>query len=129
VDHGLGWGAAADGLLALHFAFIAFVVLGGFCVVWRPRWAWLHLPALAWGIWIEISHGICPLTPWENALRQHAGEAGYPGGFIEHYLMPIIYPPGLLPTTQWLLAVLLVSLNALLYGWAVARHRRRRHDL
>lgn len=116
---------AADALLVLHLLFILFATLGGALVLWRARFALLHLPALAWGLWIEWSHGICPLTPLENALRQSAGDAGYEGGFIEHYLLPLIYPPGLQPAHQLLLAAVLVALNLLLYGAAIYRWRKR----
>jgi hypothetical protein len=117
---------AADTVLLLHLAFILFAVLGALLVAWRTGFAWLHLPALAWGLWIEITHGICPLTPLENALRRRAGDAGYDGSFIEHYLSPLIYPPGLEPAHQWWLAALLAAINLLLYGFALLRWRRRR---
>ena len=116
---------AADAVLVLHLAFILFAILGGLLVAWRPRIAGLHLPALAWAAWIVATHGICPLTPLENALRQRAGEAGYGGGFIDHYLVPLIYPPGLTPAHQNWLALVLVAANTLLYGWALFRIRRR----
>ena len=116
---------AADAVLLLHLLFILFVALGALLVAWRPRWAWLHAPALAWGLWISLTHGICPLTPLENALRHLAGEAGYAGSFIDHYLVPLIYPPGLTPAHQFWTATLLAAYNLLLYGWAVFRHRRR----
>jgi hypothetical protein len=117
---------AADAVLVLHLAFILFAALGGLLVVWRAAAAWLHLPALAWATWIVATHGICPLTPLENALRRAAGQAGYPGGFIEHYLVPLIYPPGLTPAHQLWLAALLAGSNALLYGWAFLRRRGMR---
>jgi len=116
---------AADAVLLVHLLFILFMALGGLLVVWRARWAWLHLPAVAWGVWIESTHGICPLTPLENSLRRAAGERGYAGGFVEHYLVPLIYPPGLTPALQAGLALALVTVNFLLYGWAALRFRRR----
>ena len=117
---------AADAVLVLHLLFILFLALGGALVVWRPPAVWLHLPALGWGVWIELTHGICPLTPLETSLRRAAGEAGYAGGFIDHYLVPLIYPPGLTPVHQFWIAVVLVVSNALLYGWALLRHRARK---
>ena len=88
------WSLLADGLVILHFAFTAFVVLGGF-LTWRwPRIALIHIPALAWGCWVEVSHSICPLTPLENHFRRLGGEAGYSGGFLAHYLVRLLYPPG-----------------------------------
>lgn len=117
---------AADAVLVVHLLFILFAASGALLVLWRGRIAWLHLPALAWAAWIVGTHGICPLTPLENSLRRAGGAAGYPGGFIDHYLMPLIYPPGLTPAQQTGLALLLVASNALLYGWALFfRYRRK----
>ncbi len=82
----------ADGIVVLHFLFIAFVVLGGVLALRWPRLAWVHLPAACWGATIELSGWICPLTPIENRFRQAAGEAGYAGSFIGHYLLPVLYP-------------------------------------
>ena len=120
------WSLLADALVAFHFAFTAFVVFGGF-LAWRWRWlAALHLPALAWGCWVEVSHSICPLTPLENHFRQLGGEAGYTGGFLAHYLVAVLYPPGLTWHIQWLLAGLLVLLNAVAYARLLARMRSER---
>jgi hypothetical protein len=115
---------AADMVLVVHLAFILFAAFGALLVVWRPWLAALHLPALAWGVWIELAHGICPLTPLENSLRRVAGEAGYSGGFIDHYLVPLIYPAGLTPAHQNWIAFGLVAVNVLLYGWALAKRVR-----
>jgi hypothetical protein len=114
-----------DSLVLAHFGFIAFVVVGGF-LAWRWRWlVWLHLPAVVWGALIEFAGWICPLTPWEVALRRAAGQAGYEGGFMEHYLIPIIYPGALTRTIQVGLGTLVVGINLLAYaGWV--RHGRRR---
>ncbi|MBV8062574.1 MAG: DUF2784 domain-containing protein [Nevskia sp.] len=117
---------AAGAVVVFHLCFIAFAVFGGWLVLWRLRCAWLHLPALAWAAWIELSHGICPLTPLENHFRHQAGEAGYSGGFIEHYLLPVIYPPGLEPVDQVSLAALLVVMNLALYAAVIVRWRRRK---
>ena len=86
---------AADAVMLIHFAFIAFALLGSFLVLWKRWVVWLHLPALAWGAWIEASGNICPLTPLENRYRALAGESTYGEGFISHYLTPLIYPEGL----------------------------------
>ncbi len=116
----------ADAVVVLHLAFILFVVLGGLPAI---RWRWvalLHLPAMAWGVWIEMSGGICPLTPLENELRRAAGEAGYAGGFIEHYLVPVVYPPGLDRALQLVLGAALAVWTAFVYWrvWRAARARR-----
>jgi len=81
----------AAAVVLIHGAFVLFAVLGGLLVLWRRRWAWLHLPALLWAAYIELTGGICPLTPLENRLRVLAGEAGYPGDFIGQYLLPLLY--------------------------------------
>ena len=118
------WSLLADSLVIIHFAFTTFVIFGGF-LAWRWRWfAWLHLPALAWGCWVEISHSICPLTPLENHLRQLGGDAGYSGGFLAHYLGRILYPPGLTSQTQWVLAALLILINIAAYGRLLLQRRR-----
>jgi hypothetical protein len=119
----MGWRLLADLLVAIHLAFAVFVIFGGF-LAWKWRWAVLaHLPALAWGLWVETSGEICPLTPLENHLRHLAGEAGYAGGFLEHYVVPLLYPPGLTRADQWVLAALLLAINLLAYG-ALLRPRR-----
>jgi len=119
---------AADAVLVLHGLFIAWVVAGGLAALWRSWLVWLHLPAAAWGVWIEWSGGLCPLTPLENRLRAAAGEQGYRGGFIEHYLTAAIYPDGLTRDVQWWLGVGVIVVNAAVYAFVVARviARRRR---
>jgi len=115
----------ADAVLALHAAFVLFVVLGGAAAWLRPCIAWLHGPAVAWAVWITISGGTCPLTPLENAFRHAAGQAGYAGGFIEHYLTMLIYPTGLTRPVQIALGVAAALLNLVIYLALWARHRRR----
>lgn len=116
----------ADLVVALHLAFVAFAIAGGL-LVWRYPWiAWLHLPALLWAIGIEIYGGVCPLTPLENWLRVMAGEAGYVGGFVEHYLLPVLYPAGLTRDTQVILGFGLAGLNALIYFGLLRRRARGR---
>jgi hypothetical protein len=120
------WGILADAVVLAHLAFVAFVVAGGF-LTWRwPCAALGHLPALAWGLWIELSGDVCPLTPLENHLRARAGEAGYAGGFVEHYVIPVLYPPGLTHHTQWVLAAVLLVLNVAAYGGLLVRARPRK---
>lgn len=118
----------ADAVLALHFAFILLVIFGAL-LVWRwPRLVWLHLPALLWGAGIELAGGICPLTPLENELRALAGQAGYRGGFIEHYLLPLIYPEALTRGVQVGLGLGVLVFNAVLYAalWRAGRIDGRR---
>lgn len=115
---------AADLVVIVHLGFIAFVGLGALlCLRWK--WvAWLHLPAVIWGAAIEFRGGVCPLTPLEQRLRVAAGDAGYAEGFIEHYLMPIIYPSGLDGFFQYTLGVLVIVMNLAIYGWVLFRHVR-----
>ena len=117
--------ALADLILALHLVFVLFVVLGGLLVLRWPRIAWLHIPAAIWGVLIEFTGWICPLTPLENSLRTRGGEAGYSGGFIEHYIQPLLYPAGLTRSTQVVLGSLVLALNLTAYGIMVSRMRRQ----
>ncbi len=118
---------AADLVASLHLAFVVFVVSGGLLVLRWPRSAWLHLPAVAWGASIELLGWICPLTPLENRLRHEAGLAGYEGGFVEHYLLPLLYPASLSRSVQVILGLSVLLINAVLYG-SILR-RRFRHPL
>ena len=116
---------AADAVVTFHLLFIIFVLLGGLLVL---RWPWaalLHLPAMAWGAAVEFLHLYCPLTPLENALRSRAGDQGYDGGFIEHYLIPLIYPAGLTPQIQLWLGGIVLLINASVYGAFLVRGVRR----
>ncbi|MGH7618603.1 MAG: DUF2784 domain-containing protein [Gemmatimonadaceae bacterium] len=115
----------SDAVVLLHAAFVLFVVAGGALVLKWPRVAWAHLPCAVWGALIELTGWICPLTPLENALRQRAGEAGYAGGFVEHYVLHTLYPTGLTRSTQFLLGALVISINAGAYSMVIARRRRR----
>ncbi len=117
------YASAAMLVLTLHLAFIVFVAGGAFLVLRRPRLAWLHLPAAAWGVFVEVSGHGCPLTLLENALRMRAGLDGYAEGFLEHYLLGLLYPNGLTRTMQFVLAFLVLTVNGVLY----ARIWTRRH--
>lgn len=115
----------ATAVLLVHLAFILFVVLGGL-LAWRwPKLAWLHVPAVLWGAYTEFAGVICPLTPWENALRRLGGESGYAGGFIEYYLIAAIYPDGLTREVQFALGTGVLLINAIAY-WRLAVLLRRR---
>jgi hypothetical protein len=117
---------AADALLIVHFAFVLFVVAGGLLVYRWSRWAWVHVPAFAWGALIEFNNWVCPLTPLEQRLRMAAGEEGYGGGFVEHYLLPLIYPEGLTRELQLALGLLVLVVNAVVYGiWSWRQWRKR----
>jgi hypothetical protein len=115
---------AADLIVLVHLGFILFVVLGGLLVLRWPRVAWIHVPAVIWGALIEFAGWICPLTPIENWLRGAGGSAGYTGGFIEHYIVPIVYPTELSRETQILLGAVVVVVNCVAYGVGWIRGRR-----
>lgn len=119
------WRIAADALVLLHLVFILFVLLGGLLLLRWPRLLCLHLPAVAWGIVVECLHLGCPLTPWENHLRRRAGQAGYEDGFIEHYLIPLIYPAGLTPQIQLWLGSIVLLVNLSVYACLIWRRHSK----
>ncbi|MGH7288185.1 MAG: DUF2784 domain-containing protein [Myxococcota bacterium] len=114
----------ADVTVLLHFTFVVFVVLGGLLVVRWPRVAWVHLPAAAWGAWVEFAGWVCPLTPLENWLRTQGSGPAYTSSFIEHYLMPLLYPSSLSRELQYALGALLVLVNAVIYAVVLRRRAR-----
>ena len=116
----------ADVVVALHLAFILFVMLGGLLVLWRRWMAWVHLPAMAWGAWVSAAGWICPLTPLENWLRLKAGQAGYTGDFTSHYITPLIYPEGLTRELQIIIAAIVLLVNAAVYTVVIRRSRMAR---
>jgi len=120
---------AADLVVLIHFCFILFVILGGFLVIKWRQLIWLHLPAAVWGALIEFYGWICPLTVLENQLRQANG-GSYSTGFIEHYIIPLIYPAGLTRDIQLLMGVAVVVVNLFVYSQVVKKFRetRKRHD-
>jgi hypothetical protein len=115
----------ADVLVIVHLLFVAFVVAGGFLLARWPKLVWLHLPAAAWGAYIEFSGGICPLTPLENRLRVLGGGSAYSGDFVERYVLPILYPGYLTLPLQQVLGGVVVGVNLVAYGLAYAAWRRR----
>ena len=116
----------ADLVLVLHFAFVVFAVLGALLVLRWQRLVWIHVPLALWAVVVELTGWMCPLTPLEKSLRNTGGAAGYPGGFIEHYLLPVIYPPGLTREVQIVLGLALLAINALVYRAVWRRWRRSR---
>lgn len=116
----------ADAVVLLHFLFILFAVAGGLLVLYRLYVAVFHLPAVLWGAYVEFSGTICPLTPLENHFSQLAGSDGYSSGFIDHYLVPVIYPAALTHQVQILLGLFVVAVNVLLYLVVFRRHFRHR---
>jgi hypothetical protein len=116
---------SADAIVVLHLLFVAFVVLGGLLVLRWRRVAWAHLPAAAWGAWIEFVGWMCPLTPLENWLRMRGGSTTYTTSFVERYLLPVLYPESLSRDVQWMLGLLVVAVNGIIYS-VVVRSRRKR---
>jgi hypothetical protein len=119
------YAALADAVLLLHAAFVAFVALGGLLVARWPRLAFIHIPAALWGALVELCGWFCPLTPLENRLREASGGVGFEEGFIEHYLVPLLYPGTLTRELQALLGALVVFVNVVVYGWIWRRARQR----
>src|SRR5262249_29945835 len=118
--------ALADIVVLIHGAFVLFVVFGAVLVIAWPRVAWIHTPCAVWGVLIEFAGWICPLTPLENALRHRAGEAGYTGGFVEHYVLHALYPDAFTRQIQWALGGFVAIVNIAAYAYILARLRRRR---
>ncbi|MDB5845219.1 MAG: hypothetical protein JWP79_2529 [Polaromonas sp.] len=112
---------AADAVLLLHLAFIGFAVFGGLLALRWRRMPLLHLPAVAWAVYVELTGSLCPLTAIENSFRLGAGQSGYAGGFVEHYLFPLVYPPGLTREVQWILAAGVAGINIAVYSWLAFR--------
>ena len=117
------WSLLADLAVIVHLIFIVFVLLGGLLILWRRWLAALHLPAVAWAVILELNRLICPLTPLENYLRRAAGEQGYSGGFIQHYLIPLIYPSGMTPGLHLLLGIVTLVINLAVYIYVIWRLR------
>jgi hypothetical protein len=115
----------ADVTVVLHFAFVLFVLLGGVLVVRWPRAAWIHLPAVGWGASVEFAGWVCPLTPLENWLRQHGGGPSYTTTFVEHYLVPVLYPSSLSRELQWGLGGLVLVVNVAVYLVVLRRRPSR----
>ena len=116
----------ADTVLVIHLSFILFVVAGGLLV---RRWrgvAWVHIPAAAWGALIEFMGWVCPLTPLEIWARSRAGGTGYSGGFVEHYLLPVVYPAALTHEIQMVLGASVLILNVFIYAWIFGHGMKRR---
>ncbi len=113
----------ADATVVLHLLFVAFVICGGLLTLRWPRVAWVHLPAAAWGAWVELAGWICPLTPLENWLRTQGGSTTYTTGFVERYLLPVLYPESLSRDVQWTLGLLVILLNGIVYAVVMLSRR------
>jgi len=111
----------ADLVVILHLAFVAFALFGGLLALWRRRVVWVHLPAVLWAAAVEFGGWICPLTPLETWLRMQGGEGGYNSDFIEHYILPLLYPAGLTREEQIALGAVVLAVNLAIYGWVWRR--------
>jgi hypothetical protein len=114
----------AEIVLAIHFLFILYVVLGALLVL---KWYWtmiIHIPAAFWGALIMFMGWICPLTPLENRFRRLAGDEGYEEGFIERYIWPVVYPEALTRELQIYLGIGVVVVNLVIYGIVMLRKQR-----
>ena len=116
---------AADAIVVFHFCFVGFVHLGGLAVLRWPRLMYVHLPAAAWGAFVEFSGWLCPLTPYENRLRAMGHQPGYTGSFVDHYIMPVLYPNGLTRSMQIQIGCIVLALNLTAYFLLILKLRRR----
>ena len=121
----MAWQILADLVLAVHLAFVVFVVAGGLLVLRRPAVAWVHVPCAAWAVFVEFAGIVCPLTPLENALRRAGGGSGYAGDFVGHYITAVLYPNGLTRGVQIALGALVLALNVGVYATVITRRRSR----
>jgi len=111
----------ANFVVIFHLGFVLFVLFGGLLI---QKWRWLiflHIPAVIWGALIEYQGGLCPLTPFEQKLRQAADQSGYSGSFIEHYILPILYPDYLNKELQVILGSIVIIINVVVYAWLAIR--------
>ena len=112
----------ADAIVVVHLIFVMYAVFGGVLVLKWVYTVYSHVPALLWGIAVEVNGWICPLTPLENELRAKAGLTGYAGGFVEHYVLPVLYPDNLTRFDQYVLAALLILVNVVVYAFVIRKH-------
>ncbi len=129
MEPSINWSAiAADIIVIVHFAFVLFVLFGGVLLLWWKKIAWIHLPCVVWGIVVEFTGWICPLTPYENTLRAQAGLEMYDGDFVMRYIMPILYPEDLTRTVQIVLGLVVLFVNSALYYYVFRIKKPHRAD-
>jgi hypothetical protein len=121
-----GFGLLAALIVIIHLLFVVFATVGGMLAVRWPRIAWIHLPAAAWAVFVELSGGICPLTPLEQALRHHAGLPHYSGDFVANYIFPVLYPEGLTRGAQFAIGGFVVATNVIAYAWVFWRRKHQK---
>jgi hypothetical protein len=118
-----GFALLAALIVLVHLLFVVFACVGGMLAVRWPRIAWIHLPAAAWAVFVELSGGVCPLTPLELALRRLAGLPDYSGDFVANYVFPVLYPEGLTRGAQFAVGGFVVATNVIAYGWVFWRRK------
>jgi hypothetical protein len=116
----------ADFILVVHLAFIAFVLAGGLLLLRWPRLFWLHLPAVSWTVFVELTGGVCPLTPLENYFRALGRGDVFQGDFVGRYLLPLVYPAALTPSIQAVLAGVVILINFIFYAVIIRIHSKAR---
>ncbi len=120
----MGYRITADLILVLHLLFVLFVLFGGLLCLHQIRWLWVHLPAMLWGVWVEWAGWVCPLTPLENHVRELASGDGYRESFVEHYLIPVMYPEQLSAWVQVVLGIIVLIINAVIYLKVFRKQRK-----
>lgn len=125
----MGYRLAADLTLVLHLSFIIFVLFGGLLALRKRFWLWVHLPAMLWGLWVEWAGWLCPLTPLENYFRRLASGQEYSESFVEHYLVPLIYPDQLTVSQQWVLGAVALGINIVIYLYVFRRRNKPRSQV
>jgi hypothetical protein len=118
----------AELVVVIHFGFVVFVVLGGFLIFHWRKVLWLHVPAVLWSAWIELSGRICPLTPLENWFWIKGGQSAYPDDFVGNYILPLIYPESLTRVIQIVLAAIVIFVNVLVYGYIFLIRKKKSID-
>lgn len=125
----MGYRLAADLTLVLHLSFIIFVLFGGLLALRKRFWLWVHLPAMLWGLWVEWAGWLCPLTPLENYFRRLASGQEYSESFVEHYLVPLIYPDQLTVSQQWVLGAVALGINIVIYLYVFRTRNKPRSQV
>ena len=118
----------ADTVLFIHFLFVLFAVLGGLLVLYKKQVAWFHIPTVLWSSIVNLAGWTCPLTPLENMFRTLAGQAGYEGGFIQHYIEPVVYPNNMPRGTELVAGVSVVVWNVVVYAFILYYWRKHRNN-
>jgi len=115
----------ADIVVIIHFVFVIFALFGGILVLKWKQVIWIHIPAVIWAAMVEMAGWVCPLTPLEYWLRSHLQMSSYQLSFVEHYILPILYPAQLTRSMQIGLGLFVVLINVAIYYFVWKRHFRK----